>query len=139
MEQRMWSAYEARFAAAHELALAYRYEPANEQERAHVEKYFPPLSFTGKEDAPSVAFDYEKITHGEWENPLPYEQIASAAVDERLFKKYLDLSLSGSGLFKGKRSICLSKVEDPDGVLAAFNRYYGRHRHMVEQRAAKAA
>lgn len=140
MEQRMWSAYESRFAAAHELALAYRYEPADDQERAHVEKFFPPVSFAGKEGAPSVAFDYEKITHGEWqEGPLPYEQVSSAAVDERLFKKYLDLTLSGSGLFKGKRSICLSKVEDPDGVLAAFNRYYGRHRHMVEQRAEKAA
>jgi hypothetical protein len=138
MEQRMWAAYEQRFAAAHELALAYRYEPANDTERAHVEKFFPPVSFEGKE-GPRVDFDFEKISHAEWENALPYEQIASATVEERMFKKYLDLALNGSGLFKGKRSICLSKVQDPDGVLAAFNRYYGRHRHMVEQRAEKAA
>jgi hypothetical protein len=37
--------YEQRFAAAHEQSLAYRYEPANDEEREIVLRYFPPVSF----------------------------------------------------------------------------------------------
>ena len=41
IEARLWGAYEQQFAAAHEQSLAWRYEPANEEERAVVLKYFP--------------------------------------------------------------------------------------------------
>jgi hypothetical protein len=45
IEERLWAAYEQRFAANHEQSLAYRYEPANEEEKAVVLRYFPPVSF----------------------------------------------------------------------------------------------
>jgi hypothetical protein len=50
IEQRLWTDYEQRFAAAHERSLAYRYEPATDEERALVLKYFPGVRFDlGKE------------------------------------------------------------------------------------------
>ncbi|HEX5751402.1 MAG TPA: M48 family metallopeptidase [Archangium sp.] len=134
IEARLWGAYEERFARAHDLALAYRYEPANEAERQHVEKHFPPLTFQGKEEKLEVRLDYAQVSCTEWEEPVRLEQVKTATTEERLFKKYLDLQLEGGGLFKGKRSICLSKLQDPDGMLNAFGHYLGRHRTMEAHR-----
>jgi hypothetical protein len=134
LEARLWGAYEARFAKAHDLALAYRYVPSNEAERQHVEKYFPPLTFPGKEEGLEVRLDFAQVSCTEWEAPVRLEHVQSASTEERLFKKYLDLQLTGGGLFKGKRSICLSKLQDADGLLNAFGQYLGRHRTMEEHR-----
>ena len=134
IEARLWGAYEARFAKAHDLALAYRYEPSTEAERQHVEKHFPPLTFEGKEDGLEVRMDFAQVSCTEWDEPVRFEQVKSASTEERMFKKYLDLQLEGGGLFKGKRSICLSKLRDADGMLGAFGHYLGRHRTMVEHR-----
>jgi Zn-dependent protease with chaperone function len=134
IEARLWGAYEARFAKAHDLALAYRYVPSNEAERQHVEKYFPPLTFPGKEEGLEVRLDFAQVSCTEWEAPVRLEHVQSASTEERLFKKYLDLQLTGGGLFKGKRSICLSKLQDADGLLNAFGQYLGRHRTMEEHR-----
>jgi Zn-dependent protease with chaperone function len=134
IEARLWGAYEARFTQAHDLVLAYRYEPSTEAERQHVEKYFPPLTFAGKEDGLEVRLDFAQVSCTEWEEPVPLGQVKSASTEDRLFKKYLDLQLEGGGLFKGKRSICLSKLQDADGLLRAFENYLGRHRTMEEHR-----
>jgi len=134
IEARLWAAYEARFAQAHDVALAYRYEPANEAERRHVEKYFPPLTFAGKEDGLEVHLDFAQVSCSEWNEPVRLEQVKSATTEDRMFKKYLDLQLEGGGLFKGKRSICLSKLRDADGLLHAFGNYLGRHKTMEEHR-----
>lgn len=48
IEARLWAAFEAAFAQAHEQSLAFRYEPADEEELALVLKYFPPVSFALK-------------------------------------------------------------------------------------------
>ncbi|QRO00173.1 M48 family metalloprotease [Archangium violaceum] len=136
IEARLWGAYEARFAEAHDLALAYRYEPSTEAERRHVEKHFPPLTFEGKEAGLEVHLDFAQVSCTEWEEPVRLEQVKSASTDERLFKKYLDLQLKDGGLFKGKRSICLSKLRDADGMLSAFGHYLGRHKTMEEHRAS---
>ncbi len=48
IEQRLWSDYEKQFAQDHERSLAYRYEPANDEERALVLQYFPPVVFALK-------------------------------------------------------------------------------------------
>ncbi|WP_257453725.1 M48 family metallopeptidase [Archangium lipolyticum] len=136
IEARMWGEYEARFAEAHDVALAYRYVPSTEAERRHVEKHFPPLTFEGKEAGLEVRLDYAQVSCTEWDEPIRLEQVKSATTDERLFKKYLDLQLEGGGLFKGKRSICLSKLRDADGMVRAFGHYLGRHKTMEEHRAS---
>ena len=139
IEQRLWSAYEARFAAAHELSLAYRYEPANEDERAHVERFFPALLFAGKEGKAGVELDYAKLTHAAWEAPLSFDEVASLALEKRMFKRYLDLKLKNGGLLGSKRSICLDELATGDELVDAVGRYFGRHQHMKSQKAAEAA
>ncbi|HEY6877891.1 MAG TPA: M48 family metallopeptidase [Polyangiales bacterium] len=140
IERRLWTAYEQRFTAAHELALAYRYLPANDVERSHVERFFPTLTFEGKEQHPSVELSYERITYAEWESPLPLAEVASLAVEERLFVRYLDLKLKNAGLFGGKRSLRLGQIADPDALLEAVSRYVGRadaaQRERSDERAA---
>jgi Zn-dependent protease with chaperone function len=139
LEQQLWAAYEARFAQAHDLMLAYRYEPANDDERRHVEKHFPALTFAGKEAGTQVELDFKKVSCAGWDEPLAFADLKEAKVEERMFKKYLDLRMMGGGLFGGTRSICLSKLEQPDALLEAFNRYYGRHLTMVKHRAERTA
>ncbi|EAU67870.1 peptidase, M48 family [Stigmatella aurantiaca DW4/3-1] len=134
-EARMWAVYEARFAEAHDLALAYRYEPSTDAERQHVEKHFPPLVFEGKVAGLEVRLDFAQVSCTEWDAPVSLEQVKTASTAGRMFKKYLDLQLKGSGMFSGKRSICLSKLKDADGLLHAFGHYLGRHRTMQEHRA----
>jgi Zn-dependent protease with chaperone function len=136
IENRLWTAYEQRFAAAHDVALAYRYQPSNEDEKAHVEKYFPAVTFTGKEEG-HASMTYSHIGYFEWDGPVRFADIAGAAVEDRMFKKYLDLKLNDGGRFGGatKKSVCLSKLADGDAVLACFSRYYGRHQMMVQHQA----
>ncbi|MCP3097963.1 M48 family metallopeptidase [Myxococcus sp. K15C18031901] len=135
IEGRLWGVYEARFSEAHDLALAYRYEPATDAEREHVEKHFPPLTFEGKEPGFEARMDFAQVSYEEWEAPVHFDEVASAATAERMFKKYLDLQISGEGRSKLKRSICLSKLQDPDALLRAFERYLGRHKVMREHQA----
>jgi hypothetical protein len=139
IEQRLWTAYEKRFAEAHDLALAYRYEPANEQEQRHVEKHFPPLTFASKPEGAEVALDYAGLAASDWEAKVAFEQVKSAKLEERMFKKYLDLKLKDGGMWGGKRSVCLTKLEQPDALIEAFNRYYARHQVMMQHKLAAAA
>ncbi|WP_225413675.1 M48 family metallopeptidase [Stigmatella hybrida] len=135
VEARLWGVYEARFSQAHDLSLAYRYEPATGTERQHVEKHFPPLTFEGKKAGLEVRLDFAQVSCSEWAGPVRLEQVKSASTQGSMFKKYLHLQLKEGGLFKGKRSICLSKLQDGDGLLQAFGHYLGRHRAMEAHRA----
>ncbi|NOK15580.1 M48 family metallopeptidase [Corallococcus carmarthensis] len=135
IEARLWGVYEERFAQAHDLALACRYEPSTDAERQHVEKHFPPLTFEGKEAGFEVRMDYAQVSCTDWEQPVPFERVASAATADRMFKKYLDLKVTGESRFKNGRSLCLSKLKDPDAALAAFERFLGRHRFMKAHRS----
>jgi Zn-dependent protease with chaperone function len=140
IEDRLWKAYESRFAAAHELDLAHRYEPSNEAERELVEKYFPPVCITaagGRE----LRMDFASVAWSDWDGPVRFEQIASATVIDRFYLwKHLELQLKEGPLFKRKRSIPLGKLgNDATTFLDAFARYKGRHEAMVAYRAERSA
>jgi Zn-dependent protease with chaperone function len=134
IETRLWTAYEARFSAAHELALAYRYLPEGEEQRAHVERFFPAQTFAGKEQHPAVQLDHAKVAQADWE--LALADVKELAVETRLFKKYLDLKLRDGGLFGGKRSICLDQVANADELVDAVARYHGRDQQARAEQAA---
>lgn len=133
-ETRMWEAYEQRFASAHDRDLAFRFEPANDQERAHVERYFPPQTFQLKNGG-ELKLNYATVSAPEWSNDLLLDDIESCSVEERMFKKYLNLKLV-SRHPEGQRSICLNEVTlGGDGFLDAFGRYYQRHLAMRAYRS----
>ncbi|NVJ26376.1 M48 family metalloprotease [Myxococcus sp. AM011] len=135
IEARLWGAYEARFSQAHDLVLAYRYVPSNDEERQHVERHFPPLSFEGKEAGHEATLDFAQVHCPEWEEPVLLSEVTHASTADRMFKKYLDLQVTGEGRSKEKRSLCLSKLKDPDALLRAFEHYLGRCRAMKEHQA----
>ncbi|WP_434385225.1 M48 family metallopeptidase [Melittangium boletus] len=136
IEARLWGVYESRFSEAHDLMRAYRYVPSTPEEREHVEKHFPPLTFEAKEPGdPDVQLDFTGVNYSAWEEPVPFAQVKSVSTDERMFKKYLDIVLKDAGLFGGKRSICLSKMADGDALVNAYAQYLSRHRTMEAHQA----
>lgn len=127
LEQRLWDDYERRFLAAHEHSLAYRYRPTTDEERAIVSRHFPPREISTK-SGEVLRMDYAKI-----ELPsgvaVPFDDIRSAEVNERLFKKYLDIKRHSDD----KCSLSLGELlMESDDFLKLFNLYYGRHLTMVE-------
>jgi hypothetical protein len=127
IEGRLWDDYERRFLAAHERALAYRYRPATDEERAIVSRHFPPREIPTK-NGEVVHMDYARI---ELPNgvPVSFDEVRGAEVNERLFKKYLDLKLHSGD----KCSLALGDLlMESDDFLRIFNLYYGRHLTMVE-------
>ena len=131
IEQKMWQAYEERFAAAHEQALAYRYLPENAEEQAVVEKYFPAQTFaTTKTDA-TLAINYEHVHFSEWESPVAYGEIVSCEVRESFGRKFLSLN---RGKSLKKVEVKLGLFPNGNDVVACFQSYYSRHLAVQQHR-----
>ena len=75
IQQRLWADYEQKFAAMHEQNLAYRYEPANETERAIVLKHFPPVVFQLK-GGKRIEITYAGPILPEQTEALPWDRAA---------------------------------------------------------------
>lgn len=133
IEARLWNAYEARFAAAHEQSLAYRYAPSGEEEKRIVVKYFPPVEIHGGKNGP-LTIDYTGLRFFGNDEFLGFDEIAGCSVEDAMFKKHLKIQKK-PGLEPKKLSICLSDLQyDSDAFLELFNRYYGRHQYAANQR-----
>lgn len=136
IEHHLWSVYETRFTQAHESSLAHRYRPANDSERAVVEKYFAPVEIRGVQDGP-LLITYRGLELRGSEVFVEFGQIKNSSINDRLFKKYLDLKLHPGAPVR-KISYCISQMEyDCDAFLALFNRYYGRHLIMENHQSAQ--
>lgn len=139
IESALWDAYESRFRNAHEVALAYRYLPANDAERAHVERFFPAVEIAGKEHALHV--DCETIKYGAWENPLRWDEITNLEVKDKTFRGRT-LIVSYNGLKSvDTTQLPLKKLTQPEAqVLEVVSRYYSRaltaKQHHLEQSAS---
>lgn len=141
LERKMWAAYEARFNAAHDLMLAYRYRPDTDLERAHVVQHFPPLTFVAKkEGGPTAAVDFEKLSSSTWDGPVPFEQIKKVELEDNVMGgKTLKLTLKEGGVFSAGRKLDTGKLAEGPALLEAFNRYFGRHQAAVQYQLEQAA
>jgi hypothetical protein len=124
IEQQMWSAYENRFAAAHEESLAWRYQPQNDEERAIVEKYFPLNERMTKKMDATLEITFGGVHFSEWDGPVAYGEIESCAIRESFGRKFLTLK-RGKG--EKKVEIPLGRFSDADQLVNDFQRYYARH------------
>ncbi|MEZ4405574.1 MAG: M48 family metallopeptidase [Polyangiales bacterium] len=88
IEARLWSDYEARFQTAHERSLAFRYLPSTAEEEAVVERHFPVRTFAYEYD--TVTLDHRTLTTPAW-GSLSLDDVRGMQLNERMFKKYLDL------------------------------------------------
>jgi Zn-dependent protease with chaperone function len=132
LERRLWNEYETRFAAAHDLSLAYRYLPATDEERALVVKHFPPRSFAYGDG--EIDLDHLGVTAPEWPEPLPFDHVTALQINERMLKRYLDFITRGGA----ERAVLLRRLKVPENeFIGAVARYHDRH--LAAREAAAAA
>ncbi|HZX33165.1 MAG TPA: M48 family metallopeptidase [Rhodocyclaceae bacterium] len=140
IEERLWNAYENRFAAAHEQNLAYRYRPANEEERAIVLKYFPPLVFPLR-GAKQVEISYEGLVLPKAPELLSWDSVANLKYEDGYGGDVLEIVHPEKGWFGSKTT----KVKLPgirkqrDNFKAALGHYWQRHQIMRKIAGGEAA
>jgi Zn-dependent protease with chaperone function len=141
IESALWKAYEARFQAAHEQSLAYRYLPATPEEREHVERFFPPLRLAGKPGEPALDLDCLQVAYGGWPSAVAWADVTDIKAADQTFRgKVLTFHVRDAAGRTEKRNVPLRTLADGDDpVLHAVGRYYGRHRAAAEYRQHAAA
>jgi hypothetical protein len=128
IEGALWDAYEQRFKAAHEEVLAYRYLPATPEERAHVEKYFPPRELAEKEGVGVLKLDCLALHYHTWAEPVAWTSTTNVRTDDRTFQgKYLIIERKDADGRAQKLDVPFKKLADEEQVvLELIGRYYGR-------------
>ncbi len=131
IEQRLWSDYEQQFAQDHERSLAYRYEPANDEERALVLKYFPPVLFALKGDD-TVEVSIDGIRTSADETTVFWDAVKALEFKESSFGNALVVTHPEKGMIGAKTSkIKLPGLKkDKDEFNAAVAAYWHRHQIM---------
>jgi len=132
LEERLWSAFEARFEEHHDLALAHRLTPVTDAEVAHVERHFPTLTFSGREGDVVISWRGVTLPNG---HALGYGEMTSVGKkDNSLWGKHLFMGRLG-----GHEAIQLNGFSDGGAaLLQAFAERYGRHKN-AERYAAETA
>jgi hypothetical protein len=128
IEQRLWADYEAGFAQQHELSLAYRYWPRNDEELAVVLKYFPPVAFSLRKGA--IEVNHRGIVP-EGEPELAWDEVKAMQYNESTFGDSLTVTLHEKAMVGHKtRKLALSGLgKQKEAFNDAVGRYW--HRHQV--------
>jgi len=138
IEGRLWSAFDRAFAAHHERTLAYRYQPANDAERALVLKYFPTREFALKNDT-MVEVSYAGIRSTATGEIIPWGVVTGMNYKDGTLADTLKVSVDDQGR-KRTSNIGLPKIgnskEEFKAVLAT---YWQRHKIMSQLQAASQA
>lgn len=135
IEQRLWQSFEQYFSQAHEETLAYRYEPATDQERELVLRYFPPIRFALKKDQcfeinyAGLELPDDKGSVG-WDKvkDLKYEDATVGA--DKLTIVHPEKGMLGDKTTKVSLSI---DSKERDRVKAVLGQYWHRHQVMRAQ------
>ncbi|MEM7559438.1 MAG: hypothetical protein AAF394_09960, partial [Planctomycetota bacterium] len=127
LEHEQWTEHEKRFREYHEETLPYRFLPETDEERAIVEKAFPPLEFQGKDGL--LLIDCEIINYAKWSQPLLLSEFAGGNLheDSRLQLSY-ERHVSVDSLWLPLASFGSEQQE----VLNAIARYKDRHATAIQ-------
>ncbi|AGU49755.1 putative peptidase, M48 family [Variovorax paradoxus B4] len=141
IEQRLWSDYEQRFVQNHELSLAYRYEPATEEERAVVLRHFPPAAFALK-NGESVEVSHEGLHQSvDGGSTIGWDEVKNLTFQDNTFGDMLVVTHHDKGML-GART---TKVKvgglgkQKENFKAAVGRYWQRHQIMRAQQQQQAS
>lgn len=133
IEQRLWGEFEQQFAQEHEFTLAYRYEPANEEEREIVLRHFPDVHFH-LNDGGRFSVTYAGLMLPEdseftvvWDRVKDIEYEDALAGADRLTIKHP----KGSGASSTKSKIAIPSGQR-DRLKETMGRYWQRHQAMRE-------
>jgi hypothetical protein len=126
LEARLWSGYEKEFARAHEINLAYRYDPTKADERELVLKYFPPEQFKTKKG--NIEINCEAIVPPNGE-AIVYDAIKEMSFQQPSFRSnYLQVTLHEKGTLTHKKvKISLAGLENEVFFQMILQRYWSRH------------
>ena len=141
IETKLWKAYEARFQAAHEESLAYRYLPSTPEERAHVDRYFPAIAMGPKDSGATWTMDCEQFHYVEWPAAFRWADIVDIKAKDREFRGKALLIQVRTAQGTEKLTVPLGKIAaNQDQAVAAIGAYYGRYKtaeaNQPQQRAA---
>jgi Zn-dependent protease with chaperone function len=127
IEQRLWGAYESAFAQQHELSLAYRYFPGNDEELAVVQKYFPPVQFSLRKGV--IEVNHAGIVL-EGEPDLDWSDVKMLQYSDSAFGDSLVVTLHDKGMVGHKtRTLKLAGLgKQKDAFKEAVGRYWHRHK-----------
>ncbi|CAN7557626.1 M48 family metallopeptidase [Acidovorax sp. Leaf78] len=132
IEQRLWSDYEQQFAQDHERSLAYRYEPANDAERAVVLKYFPPVVFTLK-GSDTVEISIDGIRTSADETTVFWDAVKALEYKESSFGNALIVTHPDKGALGTAKTTKIKLgglAKQKDEFNAAVSHYWQRHQIM---------
>ncbi|ADU37327.1 M48 family metallopeptidase [Variovorax paradoxus] len=135
IEQRLWSEYEQRFVQNHELALAYRYEPATEEERIVVLRHFPPLEFALKNNE-RIVVDYAGLhPSADGGSTIAWDEVKGLTYKDGSFGDTLivmhhDKAMLGARTTKVKVA---GLGKQKDNFRGAVGHYWQRHQVMRAQ------
>lgn len=133
IEQRQWQAFEQQFAQEHEESLAWRYEPATPEERALVERYFPPVRFELKKGT-ALTIDCDGMElpgTGErmsWDRVQGIEYNDKSLGGDIMVIKHPEKGLIGAKTTKV--SIAYANKKDRDRFKGVLGHYWQRHQYM---------
>ncbi len=132
VESKLWRKYEEEFAAEHERALAFRYQPSNAEEEAIVLKYFPDVKFSlrgGKEFIVTYAgIKLHKKIKGAETDFISWKQITSLALGDAMFGgKKLTVGHENSGLPGDETSVRLYGLKNAEAFAETLALYRQRH------------
>ena len=140
IEQRLWSEYEQRFAANHELSLAYRYEPATEEERALVLRHFPPLEFAIAKGG-RIEVSYLGLRSSASEAGLvSWDEVKALTMQDSAWSPALVVTHHDKKLLVARSTkLKLRGIgKQKEAFKAAVGRYWQRHQVMRAEQARRA-
>jgi Zn-dependent protease with chaperone function len=125
IEERLWSAYEARFKADHEVSLAWQYLPATDEERALVLRHFPDAAFPAK--GGEVRLTHLDLIRQDGAR-IALADIEAAKIDSGTFSNDLVLTRRGASGKERTFKVNLKALgKNADGFQEAFSRYWKRN------------
>ncbi|MES2942012.1 MAG: peptidase M48, partial [Pseudomonadota bacterium] len=136
----LWGDYEQRFAEAHERSLAYRYEPATDEERAVVLRYFPPVTFDlGKDKRIDISYQGLHATADDGV-PIAWDEVKAMTFNDSSFGNTLTVTHFDKGMVGARTSKIKLKglAKQEEQFKALVGHYWHRHQVMRAQQKARA-
>jgi len=133
MEKELWTEYEKHFQSFHDSYLSQQFLPANDEERAIVETYYPPLTLPIHGNQ-SLKLDYEKVQAEGWKEPLYYTQMQGLNVENDFLGRPTVQFMQGEEQkLKVTHTFLLSKnLDDRKRLLEVLDLYLHRH-HLARE------
>lgn len=142
LERTLWTAYEEQFRSAHEEALAWRYVPGTDAERAIVLAYFPEVTIEGRFGR-SVVITYDAVWYSKWVSRVRFSDIIRVTSRDGTFPA-LRVTVQGAREHVVKLPLYLFSSQTKT-VVETFAKYYRRHLAMkqyvseMRERSARSA